>query len=153
MRKWLGHHQGTCRNGPDWEEARSMEECKWRLEPEGVKRRCERSLSCRDAVESTNVDLDGKSRRKTGRRKIFQKTKRSSEEIKSLKEESDSSGIRRNVGLRKGVKECGAGRSGREDFRTERDQRSPNSLFRCDNQCSERPSATGSFARCASTIL
>ena len=46
------------------------------------------------------------------------------EEIRSLRQESDSDGIRRNTGLCERRKECGAGRGGREDLRTERGERS-----------------------------
>ena len=46
------------------------------------------------------------------------------EEIESPKKESDSSGIRRNAGFRKRGEEYGAGRNGREEFRTERGDRS-----------------------------
>ena len=46
---------------PDWEEARSMEESEWVLEPEG-KRRCQRSLSC------LMLSKDGKARRKQAER-------------------------------------------------------------------------------------
>ena len=47
-------------------------------------------------------------------------------------------------------KECGAGRSGREDLRTERGERSAEALFRCDNQCSEK---TLSYWQLASVVL
>ena len=47
-------------NWPDWEEARRMEESGWRLEPEGEAAVPE-IIIVSDEVESTNVDLDGKS--------------------------------------------------------------------------------------------
>ena len=47
---------------PDWEEARSMEESEWRLEPEGEAEVPE-IIIVPDAVESIFVDLDGESRR------------------------------------------------------------------------------------------
>ena len=47
---------------PDWEEARSMRNNEWRLEPEGEAEVPE-IIFVSDAVESTKVDLDGKSHR------------------------------------------------------------------------------------------
>ena len=48
---------------PDREEARSVEESEWRLKPE-VEAEVPEITIVSDAVESTDVDLDGKSRRK-----------------------------------------------------------------------------------------
>ena len=42
------------------------------------------------------------------------------EGVKNSEKESDSSGIRRNAALSERSKECGAGRSGREDFHSEK---------------------------------
>ena len=46
---------------PDWEEARKLENCEWRLEPEGEAEVPE-IIIVSDAVEGTPVDLDGESR-------------------------------------------------------------------------------------------
>ena len=46
---------------PDWEEARKLENDEWRLEPEGEAEVPE-IIIVSDAVEGTNVDLDGESR-------------------------------------------------------------------------------------------
>ena len=46
-------------NWPDWEEAKSMEESEWRLEPEGEAEVPE-IIIVSNAVQSTNVDLGGK---------------------------------------------------------------------------------------------
>ena len=49
-------------NWPDVEEARSMEESEWRLEPEG-EAEVQEIIIVSDAVEGTFVDLDGETRR------------------------------------------------------------------------------------------
>ena len=67
-----------------------------------------------------------------------EKQKHLAKEVRRLKMESYSSGIRRDAGLRKRGKEYGAGRNGREVFRTERGSVPQKPLFRCDNQCSEK---------------
>ena len=102
-------------NWPDWEEARSVEESEWRLEPEGEAEVPE-IIVVSDAVESTEVDLDGKSRRKQAEERSFRREREAPGK--------GGCGNRRNAGLRERSKERGAGRSGREDFRTERDKRS-----------------------------
>ena len=113
---------------PDWEEARRMEESEWRLEPQGETEVPE-IIVVSDVVESTFVDLDGESRRaeaKLSRREREREWHQAKgvRRLKSPKRKSDSGGIRGNAGLCKRGKECGAGRSGREDLRTERGKRS-----------------------------
>ena len=73
-------------NWPDWEEAKSMEESEWRLEPEGEAEVPE-IIIVSDAVESTNVDLDGKSRREQAEERSFRREVPGDEdeEIKSSK--------------------------------------------------------------------
>ena len=53
----------------DWEEARSAVKSAWRLGPEG-KTEVPEIVIVSDAVESTYVDLDGKSRRERAEAKI-----------------------------------------------------------------------------------
>ena len=99
---------------PDWEEAREREESEWRLEPEGDAEVPEITIVS-DAVEGTNVDLDGESRREQVEAKLSGRDRErenkapgeGSEEIKSPKKKSDSSGIRRNTGLCERSKEYG----------------------------------------------
>ena len=95
-----------------------MEESEWKLEPEG-EAEVQEIIIVSDVVD---VDLDGKSRREQAEERSFRREREvpseEGEEVKS------PSGIRRNAGLRKRSNECGARRSGREDFRAERDKRS-----------------------------
>ena len=96
-----------------------MGKSEWRLEPEGEAEVPEISIVS-DAVESTKVDFDGKSHREQAEERFSRREREvpseGGEEIKKSKK-SDSSGIRRNAGLRKRSKECGTGRSGRDEFR------------------------------------
>ena len=63
-------------------------------------------ITMSDAVESTKVDLDGKSHREHA------------EERFSRKRSADSSGIIGNAGVCMRSKVCETGRSGRDEFRT-----------------------------------
>ena len=60
MRKWLGHHQEKKSEWPSGEEATTVVESEWRLEPEGEAEVPE-IIIVSDAVEGTFVDLDGES--------------------------------------------------------------------------------------------
>ena len=60
----------------DWEEARSIEESAWRLEPEGETEVPETTIVS-DAFESTHVDLDGKGHCEQAEAKKLWKRKRS----------------------------------------------------------------------------
>ena len=60
MRNWLGHPRNISK-WPDREEAKKMEECEWRLEPEG-EGEVQEIIVVSDALEGTFVDLDGESR-------------------------------------------------------------------------------------------
>ena len=56
-------------NWLDWEEARSAEKSAWRLEPE-EETEVPEIIIVSDAVESTHVDLDGRSHREQAEAKI-----------------------------------------------------------------------------------
>ena len=61
MRKWLGHHQEICRTGLTGKRRDA-----WKKASGGWSQReaeVPEIITVSDAVESTNVDLDGKSRR------------------------------------------------------------------------------------------
>ena len=94
-----------------------------------------------DAVESTDVDLDGKSHREQAEAKLSRREREvpgeDGEEINKSEKESDSSGIRRNACLRK--------RSSAEQEEVEERIFVPSAvsvlqkmMFRCDKQCSEK---------------
>ena len=72
-------------NWPDWEDARDMEESGWRLEPEGEAVVPE-VIIVSDAVESTFVDLEGKSRREQVEAKLSRRErKHPTERLRRLK--------------------------------------------------------------------
>ena len=75
-------------NWPDWEEAKSMEESEWRLEPEG-EAKVPDIIVVSDAVQSTNVEIDGKSRREQAEERSFRREREGpgeeGEEVKTPK--------------------------------------------------------------------
>ena len=75
-------------NWPDWEEARSMEEREWRLEPK-EEAEVPEIVVVSDAVEGTPVDLGGKSRLEQAEERSSRRERealgKGSEEIKSPK--------------------------------------------------------------------
>ena len=75
-------------------------------------------------AESTDVDHDGKSRRKQEERSSRREREAPGKEIKSPKRKVIRVESEETQDYVKRVKEYGAGRNGREDFRTERDERS-----------------------------
>ena len=96
------------KKGRDWEEASEREGSEWRLEPEGEAEVPE-IIVVSDAVEGTFVDLEGERSREHGEAKLSRRGREApNEEIKSLKRESDSGGIRGNTGLCERSKEYGA---------------------------------------------
>ena len=106
-----------------WEEATTVVESEWRLEPEGEAEVPEIFIVS-DAVEGTFV-LDGESRHEQVEAKLSRRGREmlnEGDEIRSP-QKSDSGGIRRNTGSCERRKEYGEGR-GRKDFRTEGDKRS-----------------------------
>ena len=126
MKKWLGHHP----EWPSWEEATTVAESEWRLEPEG-EAEVPGIIIVSDAVEGTPVDLDGKSRHEQVEAKLSRRGREMLNEGRGdykPEKESDSGGIRRNTGLCERRKEYGFGGRGREDFHTERCERSAKAL-------------------------
>ena len=95
---------------PDGEKARDREESEWRLEPEGEVEKAE-IIIVSDAVESTPVDLDGKSRHEQVEAKLSRRGREmlnEGEEIWSPKRKVIRGGIRRNTGLCERRKQYGA---------------------------------------------
>ena len=72
---------------PDWEESRKLENCEWRLEPEGEAEVPE-IIIVSDAVEGTPVDLDGETRHEQVEAKLSRRGREmlnEDEEIRSPK--------------------------------------------------------------------
>ena len=84
-----------------------MEESEWRLEPEGEAEVPE-IIIVSDAVEGTFVDLDGESRHEQVEAKLLRRGREILNGDKESKDESDSGGIRRNIGLCERSKGYGA---------------------------------------------
>ena len=114
---------------PSWEEATTVAESEWRLEPEG-EAKVPGIIIVSDAVEGTFVDLDGESRHE----QVEAKLSRSGREM--LNEGEEIRSPKRKV-IRVASEETqdyvreekyGFGGRGREDFHTERCERSAKDL-------------------------
>ena len=107
---------------PDWEEARQMENGEWRLEPKRAE--VPEIIIVSDAVEVISVDQDGESCHEPAEAKLPRRRREMHNEGEEIGSPKRKSRIRRNTGVCERRKECGAGRGGREDLRTERSKRS-----------------------------
>ena len=120
MRKLLGTPPRNMTNGPDWEEARKLENGEWRLEPEGEAEVLE-IIIVSDVVEGTPVDLEGESRHEQVEAKLSRREREMLNEGGDQKSEkrSNSGGIRRNTRLCERRKDYGIRGSETEDLHTE----------------------------------
>ena len=143
LKKWLG---------PNWKEARNMEDGEWRLEPEGEAEMPE-IIIVSDAVEGTSVDLDGESHHQQVEAKLTRRRREmlnEGEEIRSSKREVirvESEETQDYV------------REGKSTEHEEEEERTfvPSAvsvplkpLIRCDKQCSEK---TLSYWQLASVVV
>ena len=142
MSNWLG-----------WEEAKSMKESEWRLEPEGEAEVPE-IIIVSDAVESTNVDLDGKSRREQAEERSFRRER----EVPGEEGEEEKSPKRKVIRVESEETQDHV-REAKSAEQEEVEERicvpsaisvPQKPLFRFDNRCSEK---TLSYWQLASVVI
>ena len=133
---------------PDWEEARSMKESEWRLEPE-EEAEVPEIISVSDAVESTNVDLMAKAAANRPKKDLPEEKDKhlakGREEIKGKKRKVtrvESEGTQDYV---REAKSADQKEVEERIFVPSATSFPQKPLFRCTISAAKRPSATGSW--------
>ena len=128
-------------NWPDWEEAKSMEESEWRLEPEREADVPE-IIIVSDAVESTIVDLGGKSRREQAEEGSFRREREvpgeEGEEVKTPKRKVIRVESEETQDYIRQAKSAEQEEAEVRIFLPSAISAPQKPLFRCGNQCSEK---------------
>ena len=140
-------------NWPDWEEARSTEDSEWKLEAE-EEAEVPEIIIVSDAVESTNVDLDGKSRREQAEEKSTRRQREAPdklcEEMKSPKRKVIRVESEETQDYVREAKSAEQEEVKEGIFVPSRMSVPQKQLFLCDNQCSEK---TLSYWQSASVVM